>query len=104
MFDIFLTLGFLISAKEYCKTVNPSMPNGISCPYHLNESFLVEGLLGDKFQSESIFKSSFCKQTVQNLIRRRIRLIFFTVCRCPIKRNLGVNGLIFTAPICYNFK
>ena len=77
MFDIFLTLGFLISAEEYCKTVNPSMPNGISCPYHLNESFLVEGLLGDKFQSESIFKSSFCKQTVQNLIRRRIRLIFF---------------------------
>ena len=38
----------------------------------------------------------FCKQSVENLIRRRglRRLIWFcTVCQCPIKRTLGFNGL-----------
>ena len=42
------------------------------------------------------FKRSACKQTVENLIRRRVlwRLIWFcTVCRCPTKRALGVYGL-----------
>ena len=44
-----------------------------------------------KFKYHSIFKSIFCKQTVQNLTRRRILrslVWFFTVCRCPIKRTL----------------
>ena len=49
------------------------------------------------FNFNQILKSTICKQTVQNLIRHRIlqRLIwFFTVCRCPIKRTLGLNGLM----------
>ena len=36
------------------------------------------------------------KQTVENLIRRRVlrHLIWFrTVCRCPTKRTLGLYGL-----------
>ena len=39
--------------------------------------------------------SYFCKQTVENLIRRSVlrRLIrFSTVCRCPTKRTLGLYG------------
>ena len=39
------------------------------------------------------FKRNFCKQTVENLIRRRIlrRLIWFcTVCQCLTKRTLGL--------------
>ena len=50
------------------------------------------------FNLHSIFKSTFCKQTVQNLIRRpilrRLIWVFFTVYLCPIKRMLGLNVLI----------
>ena len=63
----------------------------------LKNPFRNEGLLGGKFQFYSNFKSTCCKQTVQNLIRRDTaewRLIwFFTVWRCPIKSMLGLNGL-----------
>ena len=59
--------------------------------------FPILGLLGGIFHFYSSFKRSFCKQTVENLIRRRVlrRLIWFcTVCRCPIKRTLDLYGLI----------
>ena len=58
--------------------------------------FQVKGLLGSKFQFHSNFNGTFCEQTVQNLIRCLIlqHLIwFYTVCRCPIKRILGLNRL-----------
>ena len=60
--------------------------------------FWISGLLGSKFKFHSNFRSTPCKQTVQNLIRRcgtrrTQRLIWFcTVCRWPIKRPLGLNG------------
>ena len=44
----------------------------------------------------SNFKRHFCKQTVENLIMRRIlrRLIWFcTACRCPTEQMLGLYGL-----------
>ena len=39
--------------------------------------------------------STFCKQTLQNLKRRRIlwcQVWFFTICRCPIKSTLCLYG------------
>ena len=53
-------------------------------------------MLGGIFHFYSNFNTTFCKQTVETLIRRCIvrRLIWVcTVCRCLIKRTLGLNGL-----------
>ena len=44
------------------------------------------------FVPHSIFKSTFNKQTVQNLIRRRSGFSLFAI--VPIKRTLGLNGLL----------
>ena len=64
-------------------------------PTSLTGQFPIKGLLGSIFHFYSNLNRTFCKQTVENLIRmwRMIRL--FTVCRCPIKRMQGLNGLIF---------
>ena len=56
------------------------------------------GLLGGTFHFYSNFKRNFCKQRVENLIRRRVlwRLIWFcTVCKGPTKRTLGLYRLNF---------
>ena len=48
------------------------------------------------FHFYSNFKRNFCKQTVENLIRRRVlrRLMWFcTVCRSATERTLGFYGL-----------
>ena len=63
--------------------------------------------LGSNLQCHPNSKSTFCKQTLQNMIRRRIhavwRLIWFcTVCLCLIIWTLGLLGyeayewLVFT--------
>ena len=55
------------------------------------------------FYFYSYFKRTFCKQTVANLIRRRVlrRLIWFcNVYRCPIKRTLGLYGLNCFVALC----
>ena len=57
--------------------------------------FPILGLLGGIFHFHSNFKRNFCKQTVENLIRRRVlrRLIWFcTVCQRPTKKTLGLYG------------
>ena len=67
------------------------MPNEIPRPYQLDNPFTILGLLGSNFQLYSNFKSIFCKQTVQNLIRCRDlwHLIWFcTVCQCTIKHEM----------------
>ena len=49
------------------------------------------------FHFYSNFKRNFCRQTVDNLIRRRVlrRLIWFcNVCRSPTKGTLGLYGLM----------
>ena len=69
------------------------MPNGISHPPQLDESILNLRVV---FQIHLKFKGTFCKQTMQNLIRRRIlqHLIWFcTVWACPIKWTLHLYGL-----------
>ena len=76
------------------KFINPFMQNVCSHPYQLDESisnFRVVGWYFSFFYSN--YKRNCCQQTVENLIRRRVlrRLVCFcTVCRCPIKRTLGV--------------
>ena len=75
---------------------DPFMPNGVSHCYELDESISNFRVVGGIFHFNSNFKRNFCKQTVENLIRRRIlrRLIWFcTVCRCPTKRALDLYGL-----------
>ena len=60
-------------------------------------SFSFEGLLGGISIFYSNSNRNFCKQTVENLIRRRIlrRLIWFLHC-LPLshKKTLGLHGLI----------
>ena len=58
--------------------------------------FPILGLLGGIFHFYLNFKRKFCKQTMENQIRRRVlrHLIWFcTVCQCPTKRMLGLYGL-----------
>ena len=71
---------------------------GMYFPFLINwtSPFPILELLGGIFHFYSNFKRHVCKQTVENLIRRRIlwHLIWFcTVCQCPTKRLLGFNGL-----------
>ena len=67
-------------------------------PIHFNwtSPFSFKWMLVVNFQLYSNFHRIFCKQTAGNMIRRRIlrRVIWLcTVCRCPIKRTPGLNGL-----------
>ena len=60
--------------------------------------FPFKGLLDDSFHSYSNCDRTFCKQTVETLIRRHIvRFLVWvsTVCTCPTKRTLGLNWLMF---------
>ena len=50
-------------------------------------------MFGGIFHFYSNFNRTFCRQTVENLIRRLIW--FCTVYRCPIKRTPGLYGLTF---------
>ena len=75
------------------------MPNGIPLFYQLDRSISVlrvVALLGGIFYFHSNSNRTFCKQTVETLIRRRIlcQIWVSTVCLCPTKRTLGLYGLI----------
>ena len=80
--------------EKFLCLINPFMPNGISHGYQLDESisnFSIVGLFF--FIFIPILKRNFCKQTVGNLIRRRVLwcLIWFCiVCRCPTKRTYAL--------------
>ena len=74
---------------------NPFKPNGISHSHQLHKSIPILRDVSGIFQLYLNFNRTFCKQTVENLIRRRImrRLISLcTVCPCPTKRTLGLYG------------
>ena len=75
---------FPIDFNLLCRMYFPTLINW-TCP------FPIFGLLGVIFNFYSTFKRNFCKQTVDNLIRRRVlrRLIWFcTDWQCPTKRTL----------------
>ena len=75
---------------------NLFMPNGISHRYRLEQSISVLRVAGWYFHLYSNFNRTPCKQSVENLIRRRVLCLIWvcTVCRCPTKRTLGLNMLI----------
>ena len=79
------------SLTHLCKMYFPFLINWMS-------PFPILGLMSGIFPHfYSNFKRHVCKQTVDNLIRRRVlrRLIWFcTVCQCPTKRTLGLNKLV----------
>ena len=87
---------------EYSRiTFNPFKPNRISHFYQIDQSISVLRVVCWYFSFLFIFKRNLCKQTVENLSRRRVlrRLIrFCTVCQCPIKKTLGLNGLKCNCP------
>ena len=91
--------------REY-PAINPFMPMFFPIPINWTSPFPVLELLDGSFHLYSNFKRNFCKQTVENLIRRRVlrRLILFcTVCRCPTKRTLGLIYILLTVPRRYFF-
>ena len=72
------------------------MPNGISTVINWTSPFPFKGVLGGRFYFNLNFDRTFCKQTVETLIRRRFlrRLVWVSiVCLCPRKRTLGLYGL-----------
>ena len=74
--------------------LNPFMPNDFPPQYQLDLVRIYFELKGCWVDSN--FESTFCKQTVEALIRPRVlrRLIWVcTVCLCSTKRTLGLNGL-----------
>ena len=74
---------------------NPFKPNGVSHCYQLGETILVSIEIGWYFSFYSNFSRTFCKQTVENLIRRRVlwRPVWICiVCLRPIKMTLGFYG------------
>ena len=76
--------------------LNPFMVNGTSHRYQLEHSISLLRDVGGIFHFYSNFNRTFCNQTVETLIRRRIlrRLVWVcTVCICPTKRTLGLCGL-----------
>ena len=77
------------------QTLNPFKPNGISLHYQLDQSIsILRVVLWYFFHFYSNFNRTFCKQTVETLIRCHIlrHLIWVsTVCQCPSKRTL-VSG------------
>ena len=78
---------------------NPFMPNKFSRPYQLDESISNFRVVGWYFHFYSNFKRNFCKQTVENLIRRHVLrcLIWFcTVCRCPTKKDARLIWVIIS--------
>ena len=60
----------LIKYKILCSCINPFMPNVFCHSYQLDKSISNFRVVGWYF-SFSNFKRNFCKQTVENLIRRR---------------------------------
>ena len=87
-----LGLNWLTSLLTYTARLgvkfNPLMRHGISHLHRMNESISNLRNLRSKLQFPSNYKSTSCKQKVQNLIRRRVllcRIWLYTVCRCPIK-------------------
>ena len=60
--------------------------------------FQMLGVFDGIFHFIQNYNRTFCKQTVETLIRRRVlwRLIWVcVVCLCPTNRTLGLYGLIY---------
>ena len=92
----YLHIALLHLLFTYCVCINPFRPKGISHSNQLDQSISVLRDVGWYFSLFYNFNRTFCQQTVETLIRRRIlwRLIWIsTVCLCPTKRTLDLYVL-----------
>ena len=86
---------------EFCQILyhllNPFTPNRFRTFITCMSPYPILGLLGGIFHFYSNFDRTFCKQTVENLIRCHFLWClnwFCTICRCPTKRTLdGLNKI-----------
>ena len=93
--DTYIYIQTIAKLNHLCQMEFPIVINWTS-------TFPTLGLFGGIFYLYSNLKRSFCKQTVENLSRRRVlrRLIWFcTVCRYPQKRTLGLYRLMIIIDI-----
>ena len=87
--------------ERTCSTfasINPFKANQLNFPFLISRTrpYPILGVLGVIFHFYSNSNRTFCEQTVEVLIRRRVlrRLIWIcTVCLCPTKGTLSLYGL-----------
>ena len=87
-----VTVKLLTEQHLELSNLNPFKPNGVSHCYQLEQSIFVSIDVGWYFSVYSNFNRTFCKQTEETLIRRRVlrRLVgICIVCLRPTKRTLG---------------
>ena len=92
-----ITVKLLTEPHLELSKLNPFKPNRVSHCYQLEQSIFVSIDVGWYFSFYSNFNRTFCKQTVETMIRRRIlwHLVWnCIVCLRPTKRTLGFYGSI----------
>ena len=80
--------------KKIC--INPLVTNGLSHPYHLDESTFILGASGVILHFYFIFRWKSCQQTEKPQMGRcilRCHIWGYSVCICPIKRISGLYRL-----------
>ena len=87
---------FIIPKKIICRILTHLSLIEFPTLINWTSPILFLGLLVDILHFYSNFDRTFCKLTMENLIRCRMlrHLIWLcTVCQCPTKRTLGLYGL-----------
>ena len=90
-----LTVKLLTEQHFELSKLNPFKSNGVSHCYQLEQSIFVSIDVGWYFSFYSNFSRTFCKKTVETLIRRRIlwRLVLICIVYLrPTRRALGSYG------------
>ena len=94
-FERTMTVKLLTEQHLELSKLNPFKPNRVSHCYQLEQSIFVSIDVGRYFSFYSNFNRTFCKQTVEILIRPHVlwRLVWvYIVCLRPTKRTLGFYG------------
>ena len=94
--DFLIFNRFYFSSWNLCRSNHPFKLNEISNWYQLDQCIPILNVLGGTFHFYSNFHRTFCKQTVETLIRRHVmwRLVWVcTVCQCLTNRILGLYWL-----------
>ena len=87
-----IKLGREVRFRIADSNVNPFMPNVFSHPYQLEESISNFRVVGWYFSFLFIFSRNFCKQTVDNLIRRCVFAASDLVINClPISHKMNAR-------------
>ena len=76
--------------------ISPFKPNGVSHSSPMDQSISVLRIVSGMFLFDWNFKTTFCVQTVDTLIRRCVLRRLIWICNvflCATKRTLGLYGL-----------